>query len=189
MENEAATVQDAVWAREARNVARDQYRLLIDIGASLSVSLALAAFWLFGLVAVSRVAWNMDQNVLGAWMAENPARFDLLFLGTLSLTGLLLGWHGLRPARVAAVLACLPLVLWLLSLSVRSEGAWNAPGTSTPEVFMDFAAYQLGWPSLVFAAGAALAGFVSTWTGRRVHQMWLDGKSTPGTALPSSRHR
>ncbi|PNY82469.1 hypothetical protein [Deinococcus koreensis] len=189
MEHEAVTVQDAVWGRETRNMARDWDRPLADTGIALGVALALAAFWLVGLVAVSRVAWKMDQNVLGAWMNVHPARFDLLFLGTLGLAGLLLGWHGLRPGRVAAVLACLPLVLWLLSLGVRSEGVWSEAGESFQAFSTDFAVYQLSWASLTFAGGTAMAGFLSTWAGRRASQAWLRGKSKPSTTLPSSGHR
>ncbi|CAM3823372.1 hypothetical protein [Deinococcus frigens] len=173
MENEAASVKDVQWARETQHVVLQGKRrkLLTDTLASLSAALVLAALWMTGLVLVSRFAWHMDANLLGAWSSVNPVTFDLLFLGLILLTGLFLGWRGVPPGRVAVALALLPVLLWLIGLSVHSEGVWTEPGTNVAtDQTIDFAVFTLDATRLNFAAGAAFVGFLSAWAGRTLRR-------------------
>lgn len=176
MENEAASVKDVQWARETQNVVLQGKRrkLLTDTLVSLGAALALAALWMTGLVLVSRFAWNMDANPFGAWFSVNPVRFDLSFLGLLLTAGLILGWRGVQPGRVALALALLPVLLWLIGLGVQIEGVWMEPGTKVPTDYTtDFAVFTLNVSKWNFAFGAALSGFFSAWTGRTLRRKSL----------------
>lgn len=173
MENEAASVQDAQWARETQGVAllSKRRKLLTDSLASLGVALVLALIWMTGLVLVSRVAWNMDTNPFGAWAMVDTVRFDLVFLGLLLTTGLFLGWWGVQPGRVALTLVLLPVLLWLIGQSVQVEGVWTEPGTNiASDHTTDFAVYKLNVNTFIFAFDAALISFLSAWAGRTLRR-------------------
>lgn len=176
MENEAASVEDAHWVQETQSALLQGKRrkLLSDALASLCTALALAALWMTGLILVSRFAWNMDTNPFGAWSSVNPVRFDLLFLGLLLLTGLCLGWRGVGPGRVALALALLPILLWVIGLSVQIEGVWTEPGTNVPTDYTtDFAVFALNISKWNFAFGSALFGFLSAWAGQGLRRRSL----------------
>lgn len=169
MENEALSVEDAQWAQATQRAVLQskRHKFLSDTLAALGTALALAALWMTGLVLVSRASWNMDTNPFGVWAMVNMVRFDLVFLGLLLITGLLLGWRGIQPGRVTLIMALLPLLLWLIGLGVQSEGVWIEPGTKVPTGYTtDFAVFTLNVNTLIFAFDAALVGLFGAWAGQ-----------------------
>ncbi|WP_102127038.1 hypothetical protein [Deinococcus planocerae] len=176
MENEAASVEDAGWASDVRRtLRRARVTSLLSQGLlSLTAALALAACWLAVPVLISRAAWHIDTNPLGTWGLANPVRFDLLFLGLLTGTGLALGWLRVRLWLGTVILTLIPLWIWVLGVLVRSEGVWHEPdGTLTDSPSYDFATYTFTTGSLIFSLSCLVVGLLSITAGIRLRRRKL----------------
>lgn len=130
MENEAASVKDAVWAKETRLLAgqMNANKLWLDVllctAAMTIIPLAFWAYW----TAMVNCRFNIHETALGCWGINNLWSIDALSLLLLLHFPFVLGLMRVRRAAVLLAFALIPVVksLWpaimpLLDLQPKLE--------------------------------------------------------------------